>query len=141
MTNQTYQPVEPHWPLGRVAQFYLKKLKDGSNIGIRELVVSSASRTENGWRVTAELPDHMFARDDLAFEFEVDEDGESTDCVPWDDELDREYNPLRSSWDTYTEPPSTRPIQVGEPAGEIRNEDIERLLEDTKHVPAKEARS
>lgn len=140
MTEQTYPPVEPHWPLGRVAQFYLKRPEGGFDIGMRELVVTSAARTETGWLVTAELPAHIFAADERTFEFEVDEDGESTDCVPWDDELDREYVPPSRRRD-FTEEAGTVPVRLGEPSGEISDEEIKRLLGDPKHAESREGRS
>lgn len=123
-----------------MAQFYLKRPEGGFDIDIRELVVSSATRTDTGWLVTAELPGRSFAPDARTFEFEVDEDGESTDCVPWDDDLDREYNPLHRQ-QSFTEEPGTVPVRVGEPELAISDEEIKRLLGGPKPVEFKGGRA
>lgn len=110
---QTYPPVEPHWPHGTVGYIYIKTTAGKKEMGIRELVIQDAEETPDGYRITAGFQAHI---DDLAgrsFVFEVDQDGESAECVPWDDALEAEFNAPRQP---FTEAEGTVPIRVGEPA-------------------------
>lgn len=112
MKLQSYPAVEPLWPYGTVAHFYVKDRAEGRRIGIRELVVSHVEPLSDGWRVVARLQDSALDVQNRQFVFQVDNTGESPDCVPWDDDLEEEYNPRRAD---FTEAPGTVPIRVGGP--------------------------
>ena len=117
MTNTQLQPFEPFWPYGTVAHFYTKRLTTSSQeVAMRELQIERVELLVNGWRVTARVKANQLDSRDREFTFEVDENGESPDCVPWDDELENEYRPKRK---TYTEESDTVPIRLASPRLEV----------------------
>lgn len=93
MRLQNHEPVEPHWPYGTVAYFYITESPAGKTITTRELVVEEVTEIEDGYRVIAGPMDHQHSPDAETYVFEVDQDGESAQCVPWDDELETQYHP------------------------------------------------
>ena len=105
-------PIDPLWPYGTLAYFYVKNGTEGRDIGVRELRVREVEHLATGWRITAEVREDMLDIKDREFVFEVDENGESPVCVPWDDELEQQYN----LWNgTFTEEPGTVPVRIGGP--------------------------
>lgn len=105
--------VEPHWPYGTVAQFYIKRGAAVKAIGVRELAVLDVIEIEGGYRITAGSMQNQYDVNDRQFVFEVDETGESVECVPWDDDMEQEFNSVHRR---YTEAPGTKPIRVSEPS-------------------------
>lgn len=113
---ESYDPVEPLWPYGAVAYMFpipAKKMSDGKPaIGIRKAEITGVHRMPDGdWRVTADV--YSDGRREV---FDVDEDGESAECIPWNDDLEETYAPkpppvepeerkgwLREMWEAWCE--------------------------------------
>ena len=112
MKFETYPPVEPHWPHGTVGYIYIKTSAGKKEMAIRELVIQDAEVTPDGYRITAGFPSHILDLANRSFVFDVDGEGESADCVPWDDALEAEFNAPRQP---FTEAEGTVPIRSGEP--------------------------
>ena len=75
-------PVEPFWPYGCVA--YISLGLDG-RLKCTQLPIVEAAKTADGWEVLV----HKSREEDLLFE--LDDAGESTACVPWDEEMEASY--------------------------------------------------
>lgn len=77
----------PHWPLGSVGRFYVKKdpaWGDAQGLmAVERLDIRNVRRIDTGFVV--------LAGDRGQYLFEVDTNGESAECVPWDDEMEREF--------------------------------------------------
>ncbi|MFF0903980.1 UNVERIFIED_CONTAM: hypothetical protein RF653_09930 [Kocuria sp. CPCC 205316] len=86
-----YDPVEPLWPYGAVAYMFpvpAERVSDGKPaIGVRKVQVIGVHPMPDGWRITAGTGD----LDDEVLD--VDEDGESAECIPWNDDLEATYGP------------------------------------------------
>ncbi|WIG18375.1 hypothetical protein [Kocuria rosea] len=54
-------------------------------MGLRKLIVTSATKTAEGWRIVAQSPNKI-----VRF-LDVDEEGIGDNCEPWDDELERKF--------------------------------------------------
>jgi len=76
--------VEPFWPWGAVAWLIIRS--DGQKRA-EWYEVRRVTKIEGGWEVIAGRENQS-----TDYAFEVDENGESAMCVPWDDEIDRQFD-------------------------------------------------
>lgn len=113
MRLQQYPAVEPHWPYGTVGYIYMKTTDGEKDMGIRELVIQEAVKTNAGWFIRAGLQTHQFSPSDETYSFEVGENGEAAQCVPWDDDLEEQFNPRVGP---FAEAPGTKPVRFSEPS-------------------------
>lgn len=56
-----------------------------TTMGLRKLIVTNATKTAEGWRIVAQSPNKI-----VRF-LDVDEEGISDTCEPWDDELEQKF--------------------------------------------------
>lgn len=123
-----YRPRAPYWPLGSVGRFYIKKSPargdDAGLMAVERLPIRNVRRIDNGWVI--------LAGDKGEYIFEVDANGESPECVPWDDEMEREFQlygedipPTYNMPEPRPEPEAVDPqrAQVVEPIGIITQTD------------------
>lgn len=86
MTNDEVErkrePIEPHWPWGSIAFLEIRRAEPTA--GWYEVV--EVTKTQDGWEVVATRPGLAV---DLVFD--VDEDGESANCIPWDQDVDSQF--------------------------------------------------
>lgn len=74
------EAIEPFWPSGSVAHIYIDTNARTPVLQVEELAISRVVEGPTGWRVEAE-----------GNIFDVDEQGESADCVPWDEMMEMQY--------------------------------------------------
>lgn len=72
--------VEPHWPTGTVAHIYVTTKATTPTVDVEELAISRVTATPHGYRIVAE-----------GTVYDVDRNGESAECVPWDGLIDMQY--------------------------------------------------
>ncbi|WP_144836045.1 hypothetical protein [Kocuria rosea] len=89
---ESYDPVEPLWPYGAVAYMYpipAEKMSDGKpSIGVEKIPITGAHpMPDGGWRVT------IGSGLEKKLILDLDEDGESAECIPWNDDLEETYAP------------------------------------------------
>lgn len=101
---ESYDPVEPLWPYGAVAYMYpipAKDMSDGKpSIGVEKIPITGAHpMPDGGWRVT------IGSGLEKKLILDLDEDGESAECIPWNDDLEETYVP---------KPPDPEPVKQKE---------------------------
>ena len=78
---------QPHWPRGAVGRFYVKQDPARGDahglMAVEQLPLLNVRRIDTGFVLLAGAKGEYL--------FEVDTNGESAECVPWDDEMEREF--------------------------------------------------
>jgi len=87
--------------MGSVGRIYVKQDPawgdDQGLMAVERLTIRKLTRTQNGWVIVA--------GDNREHVFEVDADGESPDCVPWDSELEQQFRKQGGDIPPSHEPP------------------------------------